>query len=105
MWHPSHPAPEQCEGCTWGRHAGPRAVLSSLSRCHLCRVLPRAVRRERPLSRFYGLGDALVLGPRLARVPLDWTPTRQDGYSVLPPTRIQGLRDLLDHCARCRGDG
>src|SRR6266566_6296584 len=64
MWHTGHPAPEQCEGCTC-YHAGPRAVLSSLSRRHLRRVLPGAVRRERPLSRLYGLGDALVLGSRL----------------------------------------
>jgi len=104
MWHTGHPAPEQCEGCTC-YHAGPRAVLSSLSRRHLRRVLPGAVRRERPLSRLYGLGDALVLSSRLARDLVDWTPSRQDAYSVLPPTRIQGLRDLLDHCARCRGDG
>ena len=28
MWHAGHPAPEQCEGCTWVYVAGPRAVLS-----------------------------------------------------------------------------
>src|SRR5437879_8685758 len=72
-----------------GYHAGPRAVLSSLSRRHLRRVLPGAVRRERPLSRLYGLGDALILSSRLARDLVDWTPSRQDAYSVLPPTRIQ----------------
>jgi predicted dithiol-disulfide oxidoreductase (DUF899 family) len=45
MWHTGHPAPEQCEGCTWvsTQVRGPRAVLYSLPRCHVRRVLPGAV--------------------------------------------------------------
>jgi predicted dithiol-disulfide oxidoreductase (DUF899 family) len=31
MWQTGHPAPEQCEGCTWGYNAGPRTVLYSFS--------------------------------------------------------------------------
>ena len=37
MWHTGRPAAEQCEGCTLGYIAGPRAVLSSRSRRHLRR--------------------------------------------------------------------
>src|SRR5215813_1488700 len=61
MWHTGRPAAEQCEGCTFYT-SGPRAVLSSFARRHLCNVLPGPVRGERPLPRFHGLGDALVLG-------------------------------------------
>ena len=42
MWHAGHPAPEQCEGCTWVTVACPRAVLYSFSRCHLRRRSARA---------------------------------------------------------------
>ena len=106
MWHAGHPAPEQCEGCTLVYIAGPRAVLHSFSRRHLRHVLPRPVRRERPLPRLHGLGDALVLGPSgLARDPLGWTPGGHDAHRLLSATGIQGLRDLLDDQARRRGDG
>ena len=75
MWHAGHPAPEQCEGCTWVTIAGPRAVLYSFSRRHLRYVLPGPLRRERPVPRLHGLGDALVLGPAgLARDSPGWTP-------------------------------
>jgi len=48
--------------------AGPRAVQYPCPRRHLCHGLPRSVRRERPVPRLHGLGDALVLGrPGLAR--------------------------------------
>ena len=30
MWHPGHPAAEQCEGCTWVQHPGGGAVLPAL---------------------------------------------------------------------------
>ena len=105
MWHTGHPAPEQCEGCTWVYIAGPRAVLYSFSRRHLRHVLPGPVRRERPVPRLHGLGDALVLGPGLARHSLGWTPGGHDAHRLLPATRIQCLRDLLDDEARRRGDG
>src|SRR5262250_3528476 len=37
MWHTGHPAPEQCEGCTWVTTQVRESVISSLSRCHLRR--------------------------------------------------------------------
>src|SRR5439155_705803 len=63
------------------------------------------VRRERPVPRLHGLGDALVLGPGLARNSLGRTPGGHDAHRLLPATRIQCLRDLLDDDARRRGDG
>jgi hypothetical protein len=59
MGHTGHPAPE----------------LSYIhSRGHLRCFLPRPVRRERPVPRLHGLGDALVFGPGLARHSQGWTP-------------------------------
>ena len=81
--------------------AGPRVVFSAFSRRHLRHVLPGPVRRERPLPRLHGLGDALVLGgPELAQNSLGRTPGRHDAYRLLPATRSQCLRDLLDDDAR-----
>ena len=57
LWHTGHPAPQQREGLHMGYQAGYGAVRSSFPRRHLRRVLPRPVRRERPLPRFYGPGD------------------------------------------------
>ncbi len=98
-----------CAGTVRGLHlgynAGSRAVVYSFSRCHLRRVLPRPLRRERPIPRLHGLGNALVFGPGLARQPLGWTPGGQNAYRLLPATRIQSLRDLLDDKSRRRGDG
>jgi hypothetical protein len=98
-----------CAGAVRGVHlgyiAGPRAVLYSFSRRHLRHVLPRPVRRERPVPRLHGRGDALALGSALARHPLGWTPGGHDAHRSLPATRIQCLRDLLDHKPRRRGDG
>ena len=105
MWHTSQPAPEQCEGCTFYTSQARELSFSSFSRRHLCRVLPRPVRRERPLPRLHGLGDAVVLGRGLARHALGWAPGGHDAHRLLPATRIEGLRDLLDDEARRRGDG
>jgi hypothetical protein len=76
MWHTGHPAAGAVRGVHLGYVASPRAVLHSFSRRHLRRFLPRPVRRECPVPQLYGMGDALVLGPRLARHPLGWTPGR-----------------------------
>jgi Bacterial protein of unknown function (DUF899) len=65
-----------CAGAVRGVHlgyiAGTRAVLYSFSRRDLRHVLPRPTRRERPVPRLHGLGDALVVGPGLARRALGW---------------------------------
>src|SRR5262245_23087378 len=92
-------------GVHLGYIAGPRTVLYSCSRRHLRHVLPRPVRRERPVARLHGLEDALVLGTGLARHALGWTPGGHDAHRLLPATRIQCLRDVLDDAARRRGDG
>jgi len=99
------PSAGAVRGMHVGYNPGPGAVISSLSRCHLRRVLPGTVRSEPSLPRFYGLGGALVLGPGLTRHTLDWTPSGEDARRLLSPARIQSLRDILDHCAGCRGHG
>src|SRR5258708_26362041 len=104
MWQTGHPAPDQCEGCTWVT-SQVRELSYSFSRRHLRHVLPRPVRRERLVPRLHGRRDALVLGPGLARHPLGWTPGRHDAHRLLPATGIQCLRDLLDDETRRRGDG
>ena len=71
MWHTGRPAPEQCEGCTFDTSQVRELSYHSFSRRHLRHVLPGPVRRERPLSRLHGLGDALVLGSG-TRSTLSW---------------------------------
>ena len=62
MWHAGHPAPEQCEGCSFYT-----SQVRELSFIHSRDVTYATFcqgpyRRGRALSRIYGLGDALVLG-------------------------------------------
>jgi len=74
MWHTGHPAAEQCEGCTWLT-----SQVRELSYIH-SRDVTYATFCQGPYEesaryrRFHGLGDALVLGPGLARHPLGWAP-------------------------------
>jgi hypothetical protein len=104
MWHTGHPAAEQCEGCTL--YTSQVRELSFMHpRGDLRHVLPGPIRRTRPVPRFHGLEDALVLGPGLARHSAGWTPGGHDAHRLLPAAGIQGLRDLLDDEARRRGDG
>ena len=105
MWHTGHPAPEQCEGCTWVT-----SQVRELSYIHSREVTfaifcQGSLRREHSLPRLYGFGYALVLGPGLAPHAPRWAPNRQDAHRLLPSTRIQCLRDLLDDKSRRRGDG
>jgi Bacterial protein of unknown function (DUF899) len=105
IWHLGDLAAEQCEGCTFcTTQVRELDYLHSRER-HLRDVLPRPVRRERPVSRLHGRGDAVVLGPRLARHPFGGTPGGHDVHRLLPATRIQCLRDVLDDGARRGGDG
>src|SRR5882762_2153260 len=60
----------------------------------------KARTREPPVPQVHGLGDALVLGPGLARHSLGWPRGEHDVHRLLPATRIQCLRDLLDDEAR-----
>ncbi len=62
MWHAGHPAPEQCEGCTWCTTPGRGTVLPAFPRHHLRGPLPGSLRREHPLPRIHGLADAVVFG-------------------------------------------
>lgn len=105
MWHTGRPAAEQCEGLHLVYVPGPRTVLPAFPWCHLRHVLPGSVRRKCSVPRLYGLGYALVLSQGLARHSLGWAPGGHDAHRLLPATRRQGLRDLLDYAPRRRGDG
>jgi predicted dithiol-disulfide oxidoreductase (DUF899 family) len=105
MWHAGHPAPEQCEGCTWVYIAGPRAVLihsRDVTYATFCQGPYEESARYRD---FMGWEMPWYSGPGLARHPPGWTPGGHDAHRLLPATRIQCLRDLLDDEARRRGDG
>ncbi len=105
MWHTGHPAPEQCEGCTWVT-----TQVRELSYIH-SRDVTFAVFCQGPYEEsaryrdFMGWEIPSVLGPGPARNAPGWTPGGQDAHRLLPATGIQGLRDVLDDGARCRGDG
>ena len=106
MWHAGHPAPEQCEGCTLVYIAGPRAVLSFILATSPTPRSARARTKRAPGTATSWAGRCP--GTRrqgLARHSLGWTPGGHDAHRLLPATRIQCLRDLLDDEARRRGDG
>ena len=92
MWYEGRPAAEQCEGCTWVT-----SQVRELSYIHSHDVT-YATFCQGP----YG---TLVLGTGFARYPLGWTPGGHDARRLLPATRIECLRDLLDDDSRRRGDG
>jgi predicted dithiol-disulfide oxidoreductase (DUF899 family) len=105
MWFTGHPAAEQCEGCTFFT-----TQVSELSYLHhrditfavLCQGLYEESARYRDFMGWempwYSARDSL--DTLLVGWP-DW----QHAHRVLPATRIQCLRDLLDHSSRHRGDG
>ena len=106
MWHTGHPAPQQCEGCTLYT-----SQVRELSFIH-SRDVTYATFCQGPFEEsvryrdFMGFQMPWVLGtPGLARHSLGWTPRGHDAHRLLPATRIQCVRDLLDDEARRRGAG
>jgi hypothetical protein len=105
MWHPGHPAPEQCEGCTWVT-----TQVAELSYLH-SRDITYAVVCQGPYdegSRYKGfMGwdvpwysaqasiDALLVGRHVGMMHIVCYLRDAD----------PGLRDLLDDLPRRRGDG
>ena len=104
MWHTGHPAPKQCEGCTWVT-SQVRKLSYLHSRDVTFAVFCQGPYEESVRYRLHGLGDALVLGEGIAHHSPGRTPGRQDAHRLLPAAGIQCLRDLLDHKPRCRSDG
>ncbi len=105
MWHTGHPAPEQCEGCTWVT-----TQVRELSYIHsrdvtFAAFCPRPIRRELALPRLHGLGCALVFSGGFDREAVGWTPSGQNAHRLLPAAGIQGLRNLLDYRTRCGSNG
>ena len=105
MWHTGHPAPEQCEGCTWVT-----SQVRELSYIH-ARDVTYATFCQGPYEEsaryrdFMGWEMPWYSAAGLARNSLGRTPGGHDAHRLLPATRIQCLRDLLDEDARRRGDG
>ena len=105
MWHTGHPAPEQCEGCTWVT-----SQVRELSYIH-SRDVTYATFCQGPYEEsaryrdFMGWEMPWYSAQGLARHPPGRTPRGHDAHRLLPAARIQGLRDLLDDETRRRGDG
>ena len=106
MWHAGHPAPEQCEGCSFYT-----SQVRELSFIH-SRDVTYATFCQGPYEESARYRNFMgwempwySAAPELARHSLGWTPGGHDAHRLLPATRIQGLRDLLDDAARRRGDG
>ena len=105
MWHTGQPAPEQCEGCTFYT-----SQVRELSFIH-SRDVTYAMFCQGPYEEsaryrdFMGWEMPWYSAQGLARNPPGRTPGGHDAPRLLPATRIQSLRDLLDDEARRRGDG
>ena len=105
MWHAGHPAPEQCEGCTFYT-----SQVRELSFIH-SRDVTYATFCQGPYEEsaryrdFMGWEMPWYSAQALARHSPGRTPGGPDSPRLLPATRIQSLRDLLDDAARRRGDG
>jgi Bacterial protein of unknown function (DUF899) len=104
MWHTGHPAAEQCEGCTF--YISQVRGLSYLhSRDVTYATFCQGPYEEVLYRNFMGWEmpwysaqdslDTLLVGRRVGMMHI----------RLLPATRIQCLRDLLDDDARRRGDG
>ena len=95
MWYAGKPAPEQCEGCT--KYT---SQVRELSYIHAGDVTYATFCQgpydESALPRLHGLGNAVVLGFRLARHSLGWTAGGHDAPRLLLATRLRGFRDVLD---------
>ena len=92
MWHTGHPAPEQCEGCTWVT-----AQMRELSYIHsrdvtyvtFCQGPYEESARYRE---FMGWEMPLVFGsPEVTRDPPDWSQDWQDARRLLPATGVEGI--------------
>ena len=106
MWHAGHPAPEQCEGCTFYT-----SQVRELSFLH-SRDVTYATFCQGPYEESARYRDFMGWEMPWYSAPRDsleyspgWTPGRHDAHRLLPATRNRCLRDLLDDEARRRGDG
>ena len=105
MWRAGRPAPEQCEGCTWVA-----SQVRELSYIH-SRDVTYAVFCQGPYEEsaryreFMGWDMPWYSAEASLGAPPGWTPSGHDAHRLLPATRIERLRDLLDDEARRRGDG
>src|SRR5438477_6314911 len=105
MWNTGRPAAEQCEGCTLYT-----SQVRELSFIH-SRDVTFAVFCQGPYEEsaryrdFMGWEMAWYSAQDSLDTLLVGRRGGQDAHRLLPPTRIQCLRDLLDDETRRRGDG
>ena len=106
MWHTGHPAPEQCEGCTWVT-----SQVRELSYIH-SRDVTYATFCQGPYEESARYRDFMGWEMPWYSAPRDSLETLlvgrrigQDAHRLLPAAGIQGLRDLLDDGSRRRSDG
>ena len=97
MWHTGHPAPEQCEGCTWDT-----SQVRELSYIH-SRDVTYATFCQGPYDESARYRDFMgwempwySAPPGIARDSLGWTPGWQDAPGLLPATRIHGV-EVMDN--------
>jgi hypothetical protein len=89
MWHAGHPAPEQCEGCTF--YTSQVRELSLF--IPVTSPMPRSARartKRAPGTATSWAGRCLgTRPPGLARHSPGWTPGGHDAHRLLPATGIQ----------------
>lgn len=105
MWHAGHPAPEQCEGCTWVT-----SQVRELAYIH-SRDVTYATFCQGPYEESARYREFMgwempwySAPPGLARGPFVWTPLGKNAHRLLPATGIESLRNVLDDGPRRRGD-
>jgi predicted dithiol-disulfide oxidoreductase (DUF899 family) len=102
MWDTGRPAPEQCEGCTFFT-----SQVRELSYIHF-RDVTFAVFCQGPYEEsaryceFMGWEMPWYSAKDSLEHPLGRTPCAHDAHRLLPATRIQCLRNLLDDGSRRR---
>jgi predicted dithiol-disulfide oxidoreductase (DUF899 family) len=102
MWHTGHPAPEQCEGCTWVT-----SQVRELSYIH-SRDATFAVFCQGPFPEsaryrdFMGWQMPWYSAKDSLDTPPGGAPDRENAPGLLSAPRLPGLRDILDHQSRRR---
>ena len=106
MWHAGHPAPEQCEGCTWVT-----SQVAELSYIH-SRDVTFAMFCQGPYEESARYRDFMgwempwySASPGSLEILLVGRQSGQDAHRLLSAAGIQSLRDVLDDGTRLRGDG
>ena len=104
MWWTGHPAAEQCEGCTHTRRrsgSSPTCIRATSP----TRRSARGHTRRASATATSWAGRCPGIPPKAPSTRCWADAESAKCTSLLPARRRQGLRDLLDHPPRRRGDG